>query len=81
MRDGNEEHRHHRFGEYGYKDGVDSSNSRHSQRKANAEFVSNATPPDDRIKIALSLHKVQQSIYLLDFQRLEVIIRHIFEYM
>jgi hypothetical protein len=28
--------------------------------------------PQHRVKIALSLYKVQQSIYLLDFQRIEV---------
>ncbi len=28
--------------------------------------------PEDHIKIALSLYKVQQNIYLLDFQRVEV---------
>ena len=31
-----------------------------------------------RIKIALSLYKVQQSIYLLDFQRVEVIYLYFF---
>ena len=29
-------------------------------------------PRDDVIKVALSLYKVQQSIYLLDFQQIEV---------
>jgi hypothetical protein len=28
--------------------------------------------PDSKVKIALSLYKVQQNIYLLDFQRVEV---------
>ena len=28
--------------------------------------------PQDRVRIALSLYKVQQNIYLLDFQRIEV---------
>jgi hypothetical protein len=28
--------------------------------------------PSSRVKIALSLYKVQQNIYLLDFQRIEV---------
>jgi hypothetical protein len=28
--------------------------------------------PDPKVKIALSLYKVQQNIYLLDFQRVEV---------
>lgn len=28
--------------------------------------------PDPNVKIALSLYKVQQNIYLLDFQRVEV---------
>ena len=30
--------------------------------------------PDSKVKIALSLYKVQQNIYLLDFQRVEVTI-------
>lgn len=33
--------------------------------------------PLETIKIAMSLYKVQQNIYLLDFQRIEVIIRKI----
>jgi hypothetical protein len=33
----------------------------------------NVVRPSDRIKIALSLYKVQENIYLLDFQRLEVL--------
>lgn len=35
-------------------------------------YVTNATPQDQLVKIALSLFKVQQNIYLLDFQRIEV---------
>lgn len=30
--------------------------------------------PENHIKIALSLYKVQQNIYLLDFQRVEVLL-------
>jgi hypothetical protein len=30
--------------------------------------------PCDKVKIALSLYKVQQNIYLLDFQRIEGIV-------
>lgn len=38
-----------------------------------AEAPKVAAQVDSKIKIALSLYKVQQNIYLLDFQRVEVI--------
>jgi hypothetical protein len=41
--------------------GKDEGNSNHPSRKA-----------DLSVKVALSLYKVQQNIYLLDFQRVEV---------
>jgi hypothetical protein len=38
-----------------------------STKNGNNEIVR----PCDKVKIALSLYKVQQNIYLLDFQRIE----------
>ena len=42
---------------------ADSSHPRRRHRKLNADIV---------VKVAMSLYKVQQNIYLLDFQRIEV---------
>ncbi len=44
----------------------DQRNKRHKSQR----FTS--SPVDAKVKIALSLYKVQQNIYLLDFQRVEV---------
>ena len=52
------------------------SNSDHGMRKRRnrqAWGMNNVNhTPDPKVKIALSLYKVQQNIYQLDFQRLEV---------
>lgn len=42
---------------------VDSSHPKRRHRKLNSDVV---------VKVAMSLYKVQQNIYLLDFQRIEV---------
>ena len=43
------------------------------QKKRNKSIGGVGQIVDNKVKIALSLYKVQQSIYLLDFQRVEVI--------
>lgn len=66
-------------------DDVDASNSdieahsgeggaraRKRRRSKQAWSLMPAHTPDAKVKIALSLYKVQQNIYLLDFQRVEV---------
>lgn len=46
------------------------------------KFVGEHAPAEPYVKIALSLYKVQQSIYLLDFQRVEVrLLCHIMDVM
>lgn len=54
--------------------GESSANSRSKRRVRGHTDSSNGVHriPESHIKIALSLYKVQQNIYLLDFQRVEV---------
>lgn len=48
-------------------------NSRKKRSKASNDDINvHSRLLDSHIKIALSLYKVQQNIYLLDFQRIEV---------
>ena len=46
--------------------------ARKRRRSKQAWSLMPAHTPDANVKIALSLYKVQQNIYLLDFQRVEV---------
>ena len=46
--------------------------SRNKRSKASSDMTTHSRLLDSHIKIALSLYKVQQNIYLLDFQRIEV---------
>jgi hypothetical protein len=46
--------------------------SRNKRSKASNEVTNHSRLLESHIKIALSLYKVQQNIYLLDFQRIEV---------
>ncbi len=46
--------------------------ARKKRSKASNDVATHSRLLDSHIKIALSLYKVQQNIYLLDFQRIEV---------
>lgn len=56
-------------------DDIDEDDKREEDNDEDEEeekFVGEHAPAEPDVKIALSLYKVQQSIYLLDFQRVEV---------
>jgi hypothetical protein len=50
----------------------DAASGAHAEDGDADTFVGRHAAPEAYVKIALSLYKVQQSIYLLDFQRVEV---------
>lgn len=50
--------------------------ARKRRRSKQAWSMMPSHTPDPKVKIALSLYKVQQNIYLLDFQRVEVSFYH-----
>lgn len=54
-------------------DDDDSHENRNKRSKSSNDLTTHSRLLDSHIKIALSLYKVQQNIYLLDFQRIEVV--------
>jgi len=52
--------------------GEGGARARKRRRSKQAWSLMPSHTPDAKVKIALSLYKVQQNIYLLDFQRVEV---------
>lgn len=65
------QHRHHEETDEEDND-ASASGSGNRQKKRNRSIGGVSQIVDNKVKIALSLYKVQQSIYLLDFQRVEV---------
>ena len=53
-------------------DGSEAGARKRRNKQARGMSSSALAANDNRVKIALSLYKVQQNIYLLDFQRVEV---------
>lgn len=52
-------------------DDMSEGGGRNKRSKASNDVATHSRLLDSHIKIALSLYKVQQNIYLLDFQRIE----------